>query len=269
MFRPRNAPPTNAQKLKNIESAKVDEMSSEELSAHRMEIIALEKFLKSKRAETAVDRRAEYDEEAVRAYISRVVNDGFDLRSTTLSAEPEFKDAQKLKHLKNLIHEVVESGPFGVKQFKIRELRHQRSAIARSTTLHDLRQSIGLMIGPLQLYRELDESRAAAKSCDKAVVAEINSLFEELERKDALIEVQERMLSEIIPLYEPQPEKVNLLRQIEDFKALHQCSDKEAAKVFGTSDRTIRRLRKDYGRMAMSCSGTPARSGNHQSTVVH
>jgi hypothetical protein len=48
-------------------------------------------------------------------------------------------------------------------------------------------------------------------------------------------------------MYEPSAKKADLLRQIEEFKALTQCSDKVAGKVFGMSESTIKRLRRDYG----------------------
>lgn len=248
MFRPKNAPPTNAEKFESIELAKVGEMSPEELSSHRLNILDVQSHLKSKLAETATQKQGSYDEEAIRAYISQILINGFNLQATTLCEEADFRDAQKLKYFKALIREVVESGPFGEKQFKIHELRLQRSAIAQSKTLHELRQNVRLMIGPLTLYRELKEFKEIAEQGDKAGMAELSALIEEIEEKDSVVAEQKRILSHIMPLYEPDSEKVELLQQIEDFKAKCSCSDKIAATVFGTSDRTIRRLRKDYGR---------------------
>lgn len=257
MFRPKNAPPTNVEKLESIEFAKVDEMSPEELSSHRLDILILQRHLKLKLAETAAQEPGNYEDEAVRAYIAQILNNGFNLNATALSAAPEFRDAQKLKHFKDFIQEIVESSPFGEKQFKIHELRLQRSAIARSKTLHDLRRNVDLMIGPLKLYRELEELKAVAEQDDKARIAEISVLLEDIEEKDSIIVEQKRMLSEVMSLYEPASDKAELLQQIEDFKALCQCSDKEAAKVFNMSDRTIRRLRNEYGSKVKSKSVAP------------
>lgn len=261
MMRPKNAPPTQLERFETVDKAKVDEMSPEELAAHRASISILNKHLIKKLAETATTKVEQYDLEAVITYIMQILADGYDLKSTTLSAFSEFRDAQKLRCFKDLIADCVERSAFGRKAFKIHELRFQQSAIARSKTLHELRQNVDLMIGPLTLYRELSELKSSVDKTAKANMEETDELLLEIEEKDGKIADQSRMLSEILGQYDPSAKGTELFEQIERYKATHGASDIQAAKVFNTSPSTIKRLRRRFRTMDSN--------HHHQTVGIH
>lgn len=257
MFRPITALPTNVETIQSIDTAKVADMSPEELADHRLSIIVLRGHLDAKLAETAAKKELAHDEAEICAYIAKILEDGFNLVSTPLGAEPRFRDAQMSKAFRDQIGAAVVASPFSEKKFKVKELRFQRGAIARSKSIHELRQNVDLMIGPLKIHRELEAMKASAKAADKAEMTEIAALLEEIDAKDAKITDQARVLSEMSALYDPDADEIDLLRQIEEFKTVHQCSDREAARVFRISERSIRRLRSRY-RQQRSKSCRPA-----------
>lgn len=156
MFRPRNARPTNVETIQSIDAANVPDMSSEELTGHRASIIQLKVHLTSKLAETAAKKDVAHDRAEISAYITKILEDGFNLLSMPLGAEPGFRDLQKIRAFKPLIAAAVDASPFSKKKFRVHELRFQRGAIARSKTIHELRQNVDLMIGPLKIHRELE-----------------------------------------------------------------------------------------------------------------
>jgi hypothetical protein len=251
-MRPLNALPTNTDQFVAIETANVSKMSGEELAAHRLTIITLDKHLKSKLAETAVTTVGSFDHDEITTYISTILENGFNLIATELQDFPAFVEAQGSKRFRRLIAECVEASGFGKRRFKIQPLRFQRSAIAKSKTIHELRQNVKGMIGPLTIYRQLRELESTVAMDDRSAARETDALYREIEEKDAMITDLRRVLSEIMPMYEPSAKKADLLRQIEEFKASTGCSDKEAGKVFDLSESTIKRLRRDYAPMLAS-----------------
>lgn len=153
-FRPRTASPTNVECLRQIDAADVEAMSETEISDHRVEIIRLRHHLNVKLGETATERAAAPDEADVATHITRILEDGFRLLDTGLAQSGEFRDIQNDRRYASLIRVLVEASPFAEKRFKIHDLRLQRSEIARSKTIHELRQAVRRMIGPLRLHRD-------------------------------------------------------------------------------------------------------------------
>ena len=124
------------------------------------EVLAVRRFLSkvmknaaTKMAETST-KVYEYDDVEVEAYIDRILENGFKLEETNLSDVSDFEDAQKLKRWSDLIGERVEASEFSAEKWKAKPLRTLRSAIAQAKTLHELRQAVNGMIGPLQLWRD-------------------------------------------------------------------------------------------------------------------
>ena len=223
-------------------------LSQEELDAYRLSLAAIKKAVGVKMAETAT-KEHNYDIDEVTEYIDNILEDGFNLQATELSDEPKFVDAQKLKRWEDLIAERVELSPFGSKKFKIHSLRLLRSNIAKAKTLHDLRQAVTLMIGPLELYRDhcVLVQRTSAKQVaidNKETDKYIDELLLEIEAKDKLLAERKRVLDEILTVYNEQDEDLLLLSNIESAKKQHNLSDTEAAKVFGCSRKKLLALRE-------------------------
>jgi hypothetical protein len=116
-------------------------LTKEQLKAYRLDLAAIKKAVGAKMAETSTKDHS-YDDDEVTEYIDSILEDGFNLIETELSDYPEFIYAQKLTRWSDLIAERVEASLFGAKKFKIHSLRFLRTNIARSKTLHELRQAV-------------------------------------------------------------------------------------------------------------------------------
>lgn len=226
----------------------VKNLSQEELAAYRLSLAAIKKAVGAKMAETST-KEHNYDIDEVTEYIDNILEDGYNLQATELSDEPQFVDAQRLTRWTDLIAERVEASKFGSKRFKIHSLRLLRSNIAKSKTLHDLRQAVTLMIDPLQLWN--DHCVLVQRTSKKQVALDnkqtdeyIDDLLKEIEAKDKLLAERKRVLDEILTVYNEQDEELLLLSNIESAKKEHNLSDTEAAKVFGCSRKKLLALRE-------------------------
>jgi hypothetical protein len=223
-------------------------LSQEELAAYRLSLAAIKKAVGAKMAETSTKEHI-YDIDEVTEYIDAILKDGFNLNETELSDYPEFIDAQKLTRWSDLIAERVEASMFGAKKFKVHSLRFLRTNIARSKTLHDLRQAVTMMIGPLQLWN--DHCVLVQKTSHKQVAIDnketdqyIDSLLLEIEEKDKLLAQRKRVIDEIYSVYSESDSDIDTLRNIESAKKEHNLSDTQAAKMFGISRTKLTALRE-------------------------
>ena len=114
-MRPLKALPTNTERFAVIEATDVSKMYDEELPAYRLTIIALDKHLKSKLAETAVTDAGNFDQDEIRAYIFTILENGFNLISTELQDFTQFEGTQRSKWFCPLIAECVEASGFGIR----------------------------------------------------------------------------------------------------------------------------------------------------------
>lgn len=194
-----------------------------------------------------------YDTNEISAYIDLVLQRAFDLIETNPGDVPKLKDAQTIKRYRSLIKERVKLSPFGEANFHIKELSVQRRNIENSASLHELRQNVKAMIPVLKLYLDYCDSRNDNEEVMKYTAEwvpaqEHDAVLCELEIERKLSADRKRVIEEIIDgLYLPSSEMTGeeLLKAVDDFKIKHQCSDEEAAKVFGTSRSKITRLRKE------------------------
>lgn len=219
------------------------ELDPEELETYRRQLSALKRIVGSKMADTAT-KEHQYDEAFVTDYIDAVLANGFNLVETSLSDEPKLIDAQPLRRWTDLIAERVELSPFGRKKFKAPPLRVLRSNIARAKTLHDLRQSVRQMIGPLELYREHRTQQEQQAADSRETMNYIGSLLLEIEVNEKLLLERKRVLDEILAVYSEDDSDLAVLRNIESAKRQHKLSDTEAAKWFGVSRRKLQTLRE-------------------------
>ena len=223
------------------------QLSQEELAAYRLNLAAIKKVVGAKMAETSTKEHI-YDIEEVTEYIDAILEDGFNLIETELSDYPEFIDAQKLTRWSDLIAERVAASPFGAKNFKIHSLRFLRTNIARSKTMHELRQAVTMMIGPLQLWNDhyvlvQKTSRKQVAIDNKETDQYIDSLLIEIEEKDKLLAQRKRVIDEICSVYSEGDSDFDTLRNIESAKKEHNLSDTQAAKMFGISRKKLLTLR--------------------------
>jgi len=246
-FKPRNTRPELP--LDDVVSAlasndtKPKELGPEELETYRRQLSALKKMVGVKMAETAT-KEHNYDEAVLTAYIDKVLEDGFNLIETELSDSPELIEAQRLKRWADLIAERVELSPFGSRKFKVHPLRLLRSNIAKARTLHDLRQAVAQMIGPLELYREYCALQEELAADNKETMKYVESLLIEIEQKDKLLGERKRVINEILAVYSEDDSEIALLRNIENAKRQHKLSDTEAAAWLGLNRRKLQSLRE-------------------------
>ena len=224
------------------------QLSQEELAAYRLSLAAIKKAVGAKMAETSTKEHI-YDLEEVTEYIDSILEDGYNLVETELSDCPEFIDAQKLTRWSGLIAERVEASMFGAKKFKVHSLRFLRTNIARSKTMHELRQAVTMMIGPLQLWN--DHCVLVQRTSKKQVAIDnketdqyIDSLLLEIEEKDKLLVERKRVIDEILTVYSEEDSNIALLRNIESAKTEHNLNDEQAGKMFGASRKQVRLLRE-------------------------
>lgn len=219
-------------------------MDDTQIKEHRKQILALTKQC-NKALGATTQKEHNYDDDEVKKYIQLVLTNGDNLVHTKLSTNPELEDAQHLAWWKQLIKVCVQQSPFGADTFKVKALAYQRAAIEQSTTLHELRQSVKAMIGPLGLYREIT---AVPEPLEYELPTEEQLIIENEQLTLELTECK-RMLSEITQLYDvsltEHRSKQQVIDAVNNFKVEHSCSDEEACKVLNISRSTIKRMRKD------------------------
>lgn len=248
MMKPSNTRPTLLEQFQHIIQTDIKTLSDDEKNEVRPTIAEILGRCGVKLTETAIAKGQRYEYDVIRSCIATILQDGYNLKATSPSAFPALKEAQKLTCFKDLIRECVENSPFGVRVFKIKDLQRQRSAIARSKTLHALRQNVKAMLGPLKLYREAEELRATIKAdtTAKSYMSEITEILKELKEKDAVIADQRRVIDATMTLYDPSADRREKLMNIEHYKVTHKCSDIAVAAAFGISQSTIKRLRREF-----------------------
>lgn len=243
------------------DGTEVKNLSQEQLAAYRLNLLAIKKAVGAKMAETSTKEHI-YDLKEVTEYIDSILEDGFNLIETELSDYPAFIDAQRLTRWSDLIAERVAASLFGAKQFKIHSLRLLRSNIARSKTMHELRQAVTMMIDPLQLWN--DHCLLVQKTSRKQVAIDnketdqyIDSLLIEIEEKDKLLAQRKRVIDEICSVYSESDSDFDTLRNIESAKKEHNLSDTQAAKMFGISRTKLTALRESIDLNASPAVDSP------------
>lgn len=228
-------------------------MTDDELSQHRKEIVRLQIQTKDALAKTS-RKELVFDVKEISNYIDDVLQRGYDLIETNPGYDRKLNDAQTTKKYSELIRKRVKVSPFGEAQFQIAELSVQRWSIERSKTLHELRQNIKAMIPVLKLYRDKQALHVSytklLESCENSVpLQDHEAVLLEYDELQKLCDARKYALDGIVDgLYQPAEEMSGeeLLKEVDDFKRMHQCSDAEAAKAFGTNRTKITRLRKLY-----------------------
>ena len=129
-------------------------------------------------------------------------------------------------------------------------MRLLRSAIAQAKTLHELRQAVNGMIGPLQLWREhqaLLEATSPKQLAleNKVAMKEIESVLLELQDMTKLAEERGRVINELVSCYSEDDSDISLLRSCEMAKKEHSLSDQQAAQMFGISRTKLLKLRTE------------------------
>jgi hypothetical protein len=230
--------------LAQLTDINAQQLTEEQLTAHRKRILKLSKQCQEALGKTST-KEHDYDDAEVMHYVQDILEAGYSLKQTKLSANPNLIEAQHLTWWKHIIKACVQQSPFSEQSFKIDSLSVQRSAIEHSSTLHELRQNVRAMIGPLKMHRELTNKQ------DKISyeVATYEQLLEENERLRLELEEKTRMLSEITKLYdEPlkgKKDKLDILKAVDEYKNEHSCSDDDACRFFDISRSTLKRMRKD------------------------
>lgn len=233
-----------SEKLSELTQHGVSGMSPSEVKEHRNKIIALNKQCKEALAQTSL-KEHNYDDSLVMNYIFKVLSAGYNLEETKLSQDKSLADAQKLTRWKALIKACVQNSEFSYANFKIKELLYQRNAIEHSRTLHELRQNVKAIIGPLKMHREYNKP-------EQTIEYEISTedkLLIEVEQLKAVVVEQRRVIDAITDVYNDGVMKgldvVRKVKAIDAFKQEHNCSDEQACKVFNISRMTLSRYRKD------------------------
>jgi hypothetical protein len=235
--------------LLEIESIKPGTSDPDDLSAYRRFLSNILKAANTKMAETST-KEHNYDEDEIKVYIDAILNNGFNLTETSLSDFPDFEDAQKLKRWSDLIGERIEDSEFNAQKFKPKPLRTLRSTIAQAKTLHELRQAVNGMIGPLQLWRDhqaLLEATSLKQVAleNKESMKYTESVLLELEDMTALAEERGRVINELLSFYSEDASDIALLRNCEIAKKEHSLSDQQTAKMFGISRTKLLKLRSE------------------------
>lgn len=229
------------------DSISVDKSDEGALLKYRQHLSRIIKDAATKMAATST-KVHNYDDVEVKAYIDRILENGFKLEMTNLSDFPDFEDAQKLKRWPELIGERVEASEFSAQKWKAKPLRLLRSAIAQAKTLHELRQAVNRMIGPLQLWRE-HQALLEATSPEQLALEhreaskELESILLESESQRKLADERGRVINELLSCYSEDDSDIALLRNCETAKKEHDLSDQQAAQMFGISRTKLLKLR--------------------------
>lgn len=219
-------------------------MSQSELEAYRLELAKIRSAIGKRMAETSTKPHI-YDDSLIVQYIDDVLTNGWNLIETSLSDEPLLVDAQHLKRWATVIKDRAMISSFGTLQAY--SLRLLRSNIVKSKTLHELRQAVGLMVGPLQLHREVVALTDQLKQDSQASLSEIAELASELEAANQLLAERKRVLDAVFEVYDEGDSDMVLLRNIESAKAQHGLSDTVAAAMFGCTRQKLRTMRETLG----------------------
>lgn len=227
----------------------LDKSDTDELSAGRRFLSKLIKDAYTKMAETST-KEHDYDEKDVEAYINTILANGFNLIETNLSDFSDFEDAQKLRRWSDLISKKVEASEFSAQKWDAKPLRTLRSAIAQAKTLHQLRQAVNGMVGPLQLWREhqalLEATSPKQLALEhKEAMKEMESVLVELEYQTELADERVRVINELLSFYSKDDSDIALLRNCETAKKEHCLSDQQAAQMFNISRTKLLRLRAE------------------------
>ena len=231
------------------EEKEVNKSDPDQELAGRRFLLKLIKAASTKMAETST-KVHDYDDVEVKGYIDRILENGFKLEMTNFSDFPDFEDAQKLKRWSELIGERVEASEFSAQKWKAKPLRLLRSAIAQAKTLHELRQAVNAMIGPLQLWRE-HQALLKATSPEQlaleneAAMKELETVLLELEDMTELAKERGRVINELVSCYSEDDSDIALLRNCETAKKEHYLSDQQAAQMFGISRTKLLKLRTE------------------------
>ena len=231
------------------EVKEVNKSDPDQVLAGRRFLSKLIKVAGTKMAETST-KEHNYDEKEVEAYIDHILAHGFNLIETNLSDFSDFEDAQKLKRWPELIRERVEASEFSTQKWKAKPLRLLRPAIAQAKTLHELRQAVNRMIGPLQLWRE-HQALLEATSPEQLALEhreaskELESILLESESHRKLANERGRVINELLSFYSEDDSDIALLRNCETAKKKYDLSDQQAAQMFGISRTKLLKLRTE------------------------
>lgn len=222
-------------------------LSDYDLIVYRKALLRIGNSVKSVVKTTAVKEHTATDE-AVMSHVFDMLSAGFNLIPSSLTL---FTNSQHTTKWKHIIKHCVKKSMFGISRFKIKHLRYQRNNIERATTLHDLRQSINAIIGPLSLYRQQAIREQVMYDTDyNDMLLEcinVDSLIIENNRLSLLLSERGRVIDEMMSLYNEPMETLTgdyMVTAIDQFKALHSATDEQACKVLGVHKRALYRQRK-------------------------
>lgn len=232
------------EQLQELTKYGIQGLSDEQVKEQRKAILALDKQCKQALAATS-QKDHNYNESLVMDYVQQVLADGYNLVETKLAQNKQLIEAQKLTRFKPIIKACVQQSNFSYKKFKIKELLYQRNQIEQSSTLHELRQNVKAIIGPLRMYREANKE---PEPIQYKLTTE-DELILEIEQLKKIVAEKERVISELTSIYNDglvaSLDITRKVKAIDDFKKEHSCSDDQACKVFKLSRMTLSRYRKE------------------------
>lgn len=207
-------------------------MTEEELRIYRLSIAKIQNKCKSLMADTST-KQHNYEDNLIKEYINIILCSGLNCCPTGLSAFPQFKDAQHLSKWQSLIKECVNESLF-VTSLKTPHLKPLVSNIAKSKTLHELRQAVKLIIEPLKYYQQQQYKENI-----------VDELTEENNSLHLLAQERKRVVDELLKGYDEECSDIALLKNCEAAKKQHDLSDDATAKLFNISRKKLLSLRNN------------------------
>ena len=259
-----------SEQLQEFTKYGIQGMSDQQVKEHRKAILALSKQCNKALSETS-QKDHSYDDSLVMDYVQQVLSDGYNLVETKLAQNKQLIEAQKLTRFKAIIKACVQQSNFSYKKFKIKELLYQRNQIEQSSTLHELRQNVKAIIGPLRMHREANKD---PEPIQYKLTTE-DELILEIERLEKVVAEKERVINEITSIYnDGLAASLDISRKvkaIDDFKKEHNCSDDQACKVFKLSRMTLSRYRKELKEAAdrVNAIDDSTKEGVENSLMLH
>ena len=178
------------------------------------------------------DKFKDITEEDIKEYILSIITNTINLQETPLSYDLKFEGIQDVK-LNYLIKSLVASSELGIKKFKIKHLFPIRSRVEQSKTLRELRVECKLLVSQLKYYYENND----LKEVIEYLTNENDNLVHKLEER-------ERILSEILGVYDESLEEIELLKQMENTKKQMNISDEQVCKIYSISRSKLNSMRK-------------------------
>lgn len=207
--------------------------SYDELSDIRNLIIKGRSKMNNLLKETSTKDKFEgISEEDIKEYIKDIINNTIELKETPLNFDTRFDKIQDIK-LNYLIKPLVSKSDLGIKKFKIKHLLPLRSKVEQSKNLRELRVECKLLVSQLRYYYENNDLKE-----------EIEYLTNENDILEHKLNEKERVISEILGVYDENLEEIELLKQMENTKKQMNISDEQVCKIYSISRSKLNSMRK-------------------------